>query len=136
VFSAADLGVDALGRPIRVARLIPFSNQDAINGTEVLAGPGILSPPTRYAISKLGRSYILPGGGEANQTALPWWGSYDGTTNLPALYPVGASIRALENAIMTGKQSGVNPWLAPPNYLTTSGTNQTGGTGGGGGTTP
>lgn len=143
VFSAADLGVNPnTGVPILTLRTVAFSNQDAINGTETLAGPGVLSPPTRYAVSKLGRSYLLPGGGEANHTSLPWWGSYDGTTNLPALYPVGASIRALENAIMTGRQSGVNPWLAPPNYQTTSGTNQTGGTGGtvggglGGGTGP
>ncbi len=89
VFSAADLGVDAVGVPILIVRTVPFSSQDAINGTEVLAGPGLVSPPLRYTISKLGRSFILGGGGEANHTALPWWGSYDGTTNLPAIRPAG-----------------------------------------------
>lgn len=140
LFSAGDLGVDAVGQPIIAVRTIPFSNQDAVNGSQVLAGPGLIAPPLQYSISKLGRAYILGGGGEANHTALPWWGSYDGTTNLPALYPVGSSIQALENAIMTGKQSGQNPWLAPPNYATPQGTGDpnggTGGGGTGGGTTP
>lgn len=137
LFSAADLGIDPDGFPYVWSRSISFVNQDAINGLTTLAGPGQIAPPLTITFSKLGDYLInVPEGGQPDGQQGFWWGSYDGTTNEPALYPVGASIKALERLVLTGEiAERASPWDPIPGAGGTgTGTGTgTGGTVGGGG---
>jgi len=115
LFSAGDLGVDPDGIPYIYQRTIAWVNNDAINGVWALGGPGQISPPITMTFSKIGQHLINVGdGGEVDAFPGFWWGSYDGTTNEPALYPAGARIRDLERLVMSGVlDTGLNPWRVP-----------------------
>jgi hypothetical protein len=67
-----------------------------------------------------------------------WWGSFDGSTNAPVIFPNGSSISALESQILSGPGSGSgqvqgmgSSWN-PVNLVNTNAA-ATGGTGAGGG---
>jgi hypothetical protein len=77
-------------------------------------GPGIFDPRAQFTYNKVGRIYynvgiannafFLPGSGglrEANATAYHIWGTFDGSTNAPIVFPNGSSIRAMEREIFT-----------------------------------
>lgn len=148
LFAAADLGVDAAGEPIFATRSLAFSNNDAINGIAGNDGPGTIAVGSIFTFSKLGQSLLnIGGGGEIDALQVIWWGTYDGTTNEPVVYPVGTSIRQIEQIISSGLVTeGPNPWLPPPLLLVGGGAQPTnlpaaggaiaGGATGGGGTTP
>lgn len=83
---------------------------------------------------------------EALATRVFRWGSFDGTTNAPVIYPSGASIREIEEQVLGGGGGGgggaagfVDTWTPAASVLLPVGTNLGGGTGaggtGGGGTT-
>jgi hypothetical protein len=145
LFSAADLGI-AAGAPAVYPITMTLSgtsyqNNDGLNGLTALDGPGVIAPPIDFSFSKLGRPYInfSPDLGEDLAVLSLWWGSFDGTTNLPVVYPSGTSIQDLEGEVFSGAaDAGQNPWLAPPGTTTTQSGGTTGGTGGGvgGGTVP
>jgi hypothetical protein len=94
-----------------VARNLPFDT-NSINPTVAFAGPGTIVPGTAFIFDKVGPIYLnqftgffLGGGGffisaETNQTQLLVWGSFDGTTNAPVVYPNGTSITNLENSVL------------------------------------
>lgn len=158
VFAASDLGIDPQGLPIFSARTLTFTDNSALNGnagTGELAGPGTINPGSVITLSKLGQSlFNVGGGGEIDALQVGWWGSYDGTTNAPVVYPVGTSIEEIEQLVSTASSQGGSPWAAPPLLLAGGGGGNTnftqqagaigggntggaGGTGGGtGGTTP
>ncbi|MCB1129285.1 MAG: hypothetical protein KDM81_22485, partial [Verrucomicrobiae bacterium] len=117
--AAAVLGVDATGVPIFATRSLAFSNNDGINGIAGNDGPGTIAQGNVLTFSKLGQSLLnINGGGEVDAQQVLWWGSYDGTTNQPVVYPVGTSIREVEQIISSGLVTeGPNPWLPPPYLL-------------------
>ena len=140
LFTAADLGIGVTS-PVMYRRTIPLVNLDAQNGSETLAGPGLIQPPVTVTFSKLGQFLInVPEGGEGDSIPGYFWGSYDGTTAEPVIYPYGASIQDLERLVLSGSvnDSTQTPWLTPFVTATTTGTTTgtTGTTGGTTGTTP
>jgi hypothetical protein len=112
IIVAADLGVVdevpvAIGRTVAAAP--EWVNNDALNGQSVLPGPGIIAGPIVLAFSKVGPHMFnqgLPGAAfldEFNSLGSGFiWGSFDGTTNAPFVYPVGSSIQELEQQILGG----------------------------------
>jgi hypothetical protein len=61
------------------------------------------------------------------------WGSFDGTTNPPIVYPTGSSIEELEAQVLEGGLPfPANEWAPVLNTSATNTTTTTGGTGGGG----
>jgi hypothetical protein len=91
-----------------VARSINFNGTFADPG---LAGPGTIEPtnaPTMI-FNKVGPIFFnaspvafFQQQAQANQTSLLAWGSFDGTTNTPIVYPNGTSILNLENQAIIG----------------------------------
>lgn len=137
LFDAADLGVvDAI--PTVYAKAMNLTSQDAINGVTTLAGPGQIFPPHTITFGKLGEYLInSPEGGEVDGTPGFIWGAFDGSEAEPFIFPQGASIRALERLVLSGRlrDQAENPWLSP--FIVVGATGQTGtggisGFGGGG----
>ncbi len=97
IFGAADLGNAILSRTITNS-----VNNAAINGQVGVAGPGILQTPVFIVFNKVGPIYFN------NQTDFLdeqsagtdfIWGSFDGTTNEPVIYPNG-TIQDLEQQVL------------------------------------
>jgi hypothetical protein len=62
-----------------------------------LAGPGIINPGGTIAFTKVGTAYLNESpsylNGPTNAAGKYWiWGSFDGTTNAPVVYPNGTSL--------------------------------------------
>jgi hypothetical protein len=121
VFSAADISpgpADDLGG--NYWRNNP--NFDQGNALPGLAGPGTINPAVSIGFNKVGPTYVnVAGGYELNQVG-PFfaWGTFDGTTNAPVVYPNGTSIANLANQILVQ----INPPTLPNGtnnvtYLTT-----------------
>jgi hypothetical protein len=117
LFTAADLGITVDGFPIYYQRTggAQLVSQDTLNGTSTLGGPGVIRPPITMVYSKIGEYLINIGdGGEPDGQRFYWWGSFDGTTNEPVMYPQGSSIKALEWLVMSGRlDEQLNPWRNP-----------------------
>jgi len=102
---------------------VPFSqrnlNFDQANALLGLAGPGTITTPTTITLEKAGPVFFnntvfgdemdgtpyfteTPGGDVADSYYLVYfvWGSFDGTTNAPVVYPNGTSIDNLENEVL------------------------------------
>lgn len=103
LFVAEDLGVTTggLGTPIIYARTAGFVSNDAINGQTTKAGPGVIQGPLQLSFT-----YLIPGYlnddsflDETTASRTSIWGSYDGTTNAPIVYPNLISIRDLERQV-------------------------------------
>jgi hypothetical protein len=99
LFSAADLaagpGAIAIGL---LTRNVTFNSDNALAG---LAGPGTIVTPSQITFNKVGPAYInqSPGFLEGDQFVGLIWGSFDGSTNAPVVYPNGTSIENLENMV-------------------------------------
>jgi len=111
LFSAEDLGLTAAGTPNlarRTACAAPvWVNNDALNGQAALAGPGQIQPQVVITFSKVGPYDINNDSspfflGEAGAYLGFVWGSFDGTTNDPVVYPIGSSIQDLEQRVLGG----------------------------------
>ncbi len=107
MFTAEDLGLDDGGSPIGIRRTetTTWANNSALNGQAALAGPGVILPTVVIAFSKVGA--FIYNSEESNLdekfgTAGFVWGSFDGTTNAPVIYPDGVTIQDLERQIMDG----------------------------------
>ncbi len=116
VFGAQDVGVDMQGVPFLFGRTLAsaggYINNDAINGSTTLPGPGQIQPPIQIVFNKIGPYFLnSPGGGEGDAFVGFTWGSYDASTNAPVLYPTGTSIHDLERRILS--QAGGTPWSPP-----------------------
>lgn len=124
LFTAQDLagGPGAPPIPPMEARGINFNPNN--RGTN-LAGPGTIEPAavgpsTIFVFNKVGPDFVNLGLTDTNafltqlsQTALAVWGSFDGTTNPPIVYPNGASIADLENQLLIQ----ITPRNLPPGAL-------------------
>lgn len=103
VISAEDLGIIVTPpfiSPFFVRRTISFSASNTVAG---LNGPGTMENPVSFTFNKVGPFYynFSPGSlDEATQSPLLIWGSFDGSTNAPVVYPNGTSIQNLENLIL------------------------------------
>ena len=65
-------------------------------------GPGIINPQSAITFSSIGPfvenllTVVLPNGTAGNGGIINYWGSFDGSTNAPIVYPDGLSIQQLE----------------------------------------
>lgn len=103
VFRAADIVSDPATGPI----VFVYRRQNpryTTNGTATaLAGPGILLPPFDITFNKVGPIKLNVGPqflDERSSADYFVWGSFDGTTNTPVIYPSGTSIANLENEVL------------------------------------
>jgi len=82
-----------------VARGINWDSSGALNN---LAGPGTIITPTAFTFTKVGPIFgnTFPLMDEATGVPLLLWGSFDGSTNAPVVYPNGTSVADLENLIL------------------------------------
>jgi hypothetical protein len=112
MFAGADLATPNIN--VSIPAISPFSrnlNFDINNIVPQQAGPGVIFPPTTIsfntvedifgngslAINNLTTNSSLT---EATQGSLLAWGSFDGSTNPPIVYPNGTSIQNLENGLV------------------------------------
>ena len=110
LFTAADLtpGPAAVPAANAVARTSPHF------GPDQLPGPGIIQPLIQFTFNKVGPVFLNEGpfflGGEITtigvagftqtNSALEFmWGSFDGTTNPPVVYPNTVTLASLENNV-------------------------------------
>jgi len=106
VFSAQDLGNGPGGPPSVVAvqrTVFAAPHIDASAAIPGLAGPGIIQPPFNIVFTKFGPIFENFGPDfldELTQFPVYQWGSFDGTTNEPIVYPSGSSIMSLENGFL------------------------------------
>jgi hypothetical protein len=106
LLTAQDLGTtpaDTLSGAFFAARNINFNQSNILAG---LAGPGTIDSPTSFIFDKVGPIYASQSIGtnafltELDQSPILIWGSFDGTTNPPVVYPNGTSITNLENELL------------------------------------
>jgi hypothetical protein len=130
LLTAEDLGIGVGGVPL-LAQITDSSgwvNNDALNGQATLDGPGVIQPGIVLRYSKVGPYYInsapafldlfQPIGGTV-------WGSFDGTTNAPVIFPNGYSIYDLEQQVLFGGGSGSGTggaWVVPNSSITSTNT--------------
>jgi hypothetical protein len=119
VFDAADLtGVG--GPPLfhgTTSRQVPNFTvaTNSVSGQGLL-GPGTIEPVVTFTFNTVGPLYINLGPGDELDKQLTYiWGSYDGSTNAPVVYPIGTSVYDLENMALI---SITNPSLADGNVNT------------------
>lgn len=113
IFDAADLqGGDATaGDPpigLQTSPATGWNNSDALDGvTGDDFGPGVIVPPFRITFNAVGpvflnavstNSAFLTEGSLSVRSELIW-GSFDGSTNAPVVYPVGTSILDVESQV-------------------------------------
>jgi len=145
IFAAEDLGLSDFGLPVlfRRSETADWVNNDALNGTTTLDGPGVIQGSVVLNYSKLGPYiYGLEGYYPASSATSSFissfnslsgfvWGSFDGTTNAPTLFPSDISVPDLEWLVLQGPNGITSPWSIPTLNVTTN--TATGGDAGGGG---
>jgi len=105
IFAAGDLGLSDGGNPITTRRSGNFVNNAALNtsvGSGPAAGPGTITPTVVITFNKLGPfvQSETPSFLDQESAFVGWvWGSFDGTTNDPVVYPVGSTIQDLQQII-------------------------------------
>lgn len=81
-------------------RTISFNSNNALPN---LPGPGLIQPTMNLTFNKVGPSFFNQGPfflTEANSIPDFVWGSFDGGTNAPVIYPSGTSIVDYENQVL------------------------------------
>ncbi len=78
------------------------------------AGPGTIQPAVTLVLGKGGGPIFENANsaffkGQFNSTIFPIWGTFDGTTNAPVVYPDSISLAGLENAVFFQILSGLLP---------------------------
>jgi hypothetical protein len=109
IFGVEDLGVvPASGLPFISSRTTTagWINNDTINGNTFLGGPGVISFPIQINFTDVFPALFnsVPFVDEFSAINVGIWGSFDGTTNPPVVYPVGGAwnLNALRNAALGG----------------------------------
>jgi hypothetical protein len=106
LFGANDVGVTDLGTPITYSRSIDYINNSEISGIigETSGGPGNMGVTSNVIFNRVG-PYTRHTRFTTEETGIDgfMWGSFDGTTNAPVVYPAGrVDLRELER-ILTGR---------------------------------
>ena len=111
LFAAGDVTAPNSDGQFLFRRTINWVNNDALNGQTTIGGPGIITPQILITLNKVGphnfnvNPFFLD---EASSIAFGQsdvdfiWGSFDGTTNAPIVYPIGSSIEDLEQRVLSG----------------------------------
>lgn len=102
VFSASDLTEDPDPVVAILDRNSVATSNDGINGTVALDGPGQFSGTANISFAKTGATLLNTAPTFLAQPASGFdfiWGSFDGSTNDPIVYPTGTSIRDVERRI-------------------------------------
>ncbi|MGA2280506.1 MAG: Ig domain-containing protein [Verrucomicrobiota bacterium] len=131
LFSAADLvpGPAAINTIVQVySRTVTFNMNNVLPG---LAGPGTIAPPSTIVYEKAGpiyqnRSLAFLNGPVGAYGRSFIWGSFDGSTNDPIVYPNGASIATLQSEALIQISPATLPDATngvPYYYYTSVGTN-------------
>lgn len=116
VFSVGDLGLINGISPVIFSRTATtgWINNDALNGVDPVnndLGPGVIPPQVVITFTSLLPTFLNPGGnaGEGfpnEETGFSFgvWGSFDGSTNAPIIYPKARniSINQLRNVVLHG----------------------------------
>jgi len=133
LFSAADFApgpaVGPATFPVPSDRNVSFS-PDSASAYPGLAGPGLISTPSTITYNKVGPLFGNSGpnflsGPNTNAESFVW-GSFDGSTNDPVVYPDGTSIQNLENEVLvqispTSLSDGTNNVAYPATTFTATG---------------
>ena len=86
-------------------------------------GPGVGGPAFLLTLQSVGEVLVntIPFDNQDEVTALRalFFGSFDGTTNDPVVYPVGIDIREVEALVLSSARIG-NPWGQPPGSIITN----------------
>ena len=116
LISAGDITQNGFGGPL-IVRTVgnPYNSVTTVTGVN---GPGSRSPITQFILNKVGPVWTghTPEFIRENQVTFNYaWGSFDGTTNAPVIYPSGRSIRDLEALVLQGSgSSGGGPFTPAP----------------------
>ncbi|HEY5914949.1 MAG TPA: hypothetical protein VJA21_30520 [Verrucomicrobiae bacterium] len=106
LFTAQDLTAGPDARPYSPGSLrsIIFATNGAYAG---IAGPGTIETPTLFTFNNVGPLYLNFGMlntnaflNELQQSRYYSWGSFDGTTNAPVVYPNDASVTDMEVQVL------------------------------------
>ncbi len=88
-------------------------NFDSANVSSDGLGPGTIVPPVQFVFGKGGGPIFWNTGGffQSQATATPFfeWGSFDGSTNAPVVYPSSVSLAGLSTQVFFQILSGVLP---------------------------
>jgi hypothetical protein len=100
LISARDLGVGFYVPYFGALEPPTFVNTGATLDPDA-EGPGNIEPQSGYTFSKVG-VYSLNFGNTDEQDGIPGslWGSFDGSTNAPVIYPIGSKLADLEAAAL------------------------------------
>ena len=130
LFSAAD-EVSGPSAPFAISTFGRNVTFDLANIYPLLAGPGIINPPSQITFDKVGPVYynIAPNfvtGPNFFELISFIWGSFDGTTNAPVVYPNGTSIENLAAEVLiqispTSLPNGTNGVAYPTVTLSATG---------------
>jgi hypothetical protein len=114
-----------------VTRNINFDQGNILPG---LAGPGVINSPVTFNYNKIGTAFrngpledVIPVTlSELTQYPTTAWASFDGSTNIPVLYPNGTSYQNLANQLLiqispATLPNGVNGAAYPATTFTASG---------------
>ena len=142
LFDATPQASGPAGLPVvsTVERNIHFEDGQIVPG---LSGPGVIDGQTVFTYDDIGtvwwngpflstNSYVQGNVSEVNQTTQEpslLWASYDGTTNLPVVYPTSLSIQEMESQMIisispTNLPDGINGMAYPPTTFNASGGTQ------------
>lgn len=136
ILSAADLAQGPAAVPFVGTVTRPVPNYEIANSLPGLAGPGVIDGQTIFIFNKVGPVFYngpFPDTNgftdlvnETTQVPALQWASFDGTTNLPTLYPNGTSIQQLENEMLisispTSLPNGANTVAYPTTTFSAAG---------------
>lgn len=119
LFTAQDLTAGPSAPPYSPA-IVRNVNYNTNSSNPGIAGPGTIETPTVFIFNNVGPVYLNFGMistnaflTELDQSMYYSWGSFDGTTNAPVLYPNDASVTDMEMQVLVQISP---PYLDPARY--------------------
>ncbi len=109
IFAAGHTPLTLAGFPFMYARTVTdgWINNDALNGASTVGGPGVITPPIVITFTDQWPATLHqpPFLEEFDFVQFAQWGSFDGTTNPPVLYPSFGqwTLGARRNAVVGGQ---------------------------------
>jgi hypothetical protein len=102
LFSAAEGGVDAGGEPLVGTYGQPTYVNNGVTLDAQAEGPGVIEPfGGGYTFNKIGPHMLNAGNSDEEDGVQGFvWGTYDGSTNMPVVFPVGTRLQDIEDALL------------------------------------